>query len=409
MFSVNNFYEFFKSYYGWEKTRISPLIFCTHGSKNLYDVHPLVEKRLHTELPSMELSINNALFLHDQEPFFYNHSMDIYRNTLLENKKDPLYLNMTDQELFFLRIFRTCSWPIFCHSEKNSKDIDLVERDGCIPCFYFWHGLIARDWFRHWKHHSEIHNKVPWNKRFLLYIRDCSGTRTYRHQIKNLLYDIKDQIDTDWENTRNISADYSAKISIEDAQKTAVHIVAETVFNDTKIHVTEKTFKAVVMKQPFIVFAGPGTLQFLRNYGFRTFGDIWDESYDQEMDHTTRLIKITTLIKDLYHKSQHEFQKIIEQCREIVDYNQRYFFSDDFETRLLDELHNNMQASISEQQRRSLNDPGGSLFFMYDNVLKREIQIPDLMIEFMEKIVEEIKTRYPARYSLIRQKYHWVD
>ena len=316
---------------------------------------------------------------------------------------------MTDQELFFLRVFRSCSWPIFCHSEKNSKDIDVVEQTGCIPCYYFWHALIARDWFRHWKHHSDIHNKASWSKRFLLYIRDCSGTRTYRSQVKNVLYNIKDQIDTDWDGKRNINSDYSAKISIEDAQKTAVHIVAETVFNDSKIHVTEKTFKALVMKQPFIIFSGPGTLQYLRDYGFRTFESIWDESYDQEQDHAIRFVKITTLIKNLYDKSHHEFQSIINQCQEIVEHNQKYFFSDDFETRLLNELHNNVQVSIREQQRRSLNDPGGSLFCMYDSILKRELQVPYFLIGFMEKIMKEIKNRYPTKYNLIRQKYHWAN
>ena len=83
MFSVDNFYEFFKSHYGWEKTRISPWTFRTHGSKNLSNIHPLDGKRLHIESPNMEFPINNALFLHDQEPFFYNHSLNIYRNTLL--------------------------------------------------------------------------------------------------------------------------------------------------------------------------------------------------------------------------------------------------------------------------------------------------------------------------------------
>jgi len=409
MFSVDNFYEFFKSHYGWEKTRISPWTFHTHGSKNFFDIHPLVEKRLHTELPSMEFVINSALFLHDQEPFYYDNSLHIYRNTLLENKKDPLYLNLTDQELFFLRLLRTCSWPIFCHSEKNSKDIDRVEQIGCIPCYYFWHALIARDWFRHWKHHHDIHNKTLWHKRFLLYIRDCTGSRVYRSQVKNILYDINDQIDTDWDNTKNIPPDFSAKISIEDAQNTALHIVAETVFEDTKIHVTEKTFKPMVMKQPFIIFAGPGTLQYLRDYGFRTFDSIWDESYDQEQNHSTRLIKITTVIKELYHKSPDEFQNIIEQCKEIVDHNQKYFFSDEFENRLLDEFYKNMQISIGEQQRRSLHDPGGSLFCMYDNVLKRGIQIPNVLIEFMAQIVEAIKNRYPSKYTLIQQKYHWVN
>ena len=406
MFSVDNFYDFFKSHYGWEKARISPWIFRTHGSKNLFDVYPLVESRLHTELPNMEFSLNNALVLHDQEPFAVGDSLYIYRHSFLENKKDPLFLHMTDQELFLQR-WRSCSWPIFCHSEKNSSDIDWIEKIGCIPCYYFWHALIARDWFRHWKHRGDMHNNASWKQRFLLYIRDCSGTRTYRSQVKNMLYNIKDHIDTDWNNDRKISADFSAKISVDDAQNTAIHLVAETLFDDSKIHVTEKIFKPIVMKQPFLVFAGPGTLQYLKNYGFRTFDFVWDESYDLEQDHDMRLAKIIKIITDLSAKSNDEFQTIMDQCKKIVDYNHKYFFSDIFENVLLDELHTNMRAAITEQQRKTCLDPGGSFFSVYDSMLKRKISIPLSIETNMKYIIDAMKSRYPKRYQLAKQKYPW--
>jgi hypothetical protein len=406
MFSIGSFYDFFKSHYGWERARMSPWIFRTYGSKNFYDIYTLVEEELHTKLPSMEFSLNNALFLHDQEPFFYGNSLNIYRDNFSKDKKHPAWQEIKDQELF-LQICNSCSWPIFCHSEKNSTDIAWVEQTGCIPCYYFWHALVARDWFRDWKHHADIHDNASWRQRFLLYIRDCSGTRTYRSQVKNMLYDIKSQVDTDWENTRKITADYSAKISIEDAKNTAIHLVAETVFNDSKIHVTEKTFKPMVMKQPFIIFAGPGTLQYLKNYGFRSFDCVWDESYDEEQNHERRLAKIVNIIKDLSRKSDNEFKAIMNKCKEIVDHNQKYFFSDLFENMLLDELHTNMQVSIQKQKLRSFNDAGGSLFFAYDNVLKSGIQVPASFNTRVEKVIMAMKSRYPERYQLVKQKYPW--
>ena len=406
MFSVDNFYDFFKSHYGWEKARISPWIFITHGSKNLSDVYLFVEKKLYTALPNMEFSLNNALVLHDQEPFAVYDSLHIYRHSFSKNKKDSWFLQMTDQELFLQR-WRSCSWPIFCHSEKNSSDIAWVEKIGCVPCYYFWHAFIARDWFRHWKHRGDICSNTSWQRRFLLYIRDCSGTRTYRQQVKNMLYDVKDQVDTDWDNVSNITSDFSAKISVEDAQNTAVHLVAETVFNDSKIHITEKTFKPMVMKQPFIIFAGPGTLQYLKNYGFRTFDCVWDESYDLEQDHDLRLAKIINIIKDLSYQSDRAFKDIIYRCKEIVDYNHKHFFSDVFEDLLLDELHTNMQAAITEQQRKICLDPGGSFFYTYDNMLKRKISIPLSIDENMKLIIDAMKSRYPERYRLVQQKYRW--
>lgn len=406
MFSVDNFYEFFKSYYGWKKAGMTPWMSPTYGSKNLFDMRPSIENRLYMALPETEFQINDALILHDQEPFAVSDCLHIYRHSLLENKKDPSYQHMTDQELFLQR-WVSCSWPIFCHSEINSSDIEWIEKIGCVPCYYFWHALIARDWFRHWKHRGDMQNNAKWKQRFLLYIRDCSGTRTYRSQVKNMLYDIKDQVDTDWDNTRNITADFSAKISVEDAQNTAIHLVSETVFHESKIHVTEKTFKPIVMKQPFIVFSGPGTLQYLKSYGFRTFDCIWDESYDLEQDHDTRLEKIINIIKDLSRKSDKEFENIIDKCREIVDHNHRHFFSDVFEDMLLDELHSNMKKAIKEQQSKTCVDPGGSFFYAYDSMLQRKISIPFEIKHYMKCVIDAIKSRYPERYQLVKQKYPW--
>jgi hypothetical protein len=222
-----------------------------------------------------------------------------------------------------------------------------------------------------------------------------------------MLYDIKDQVDTDWDNSRNITADFSAKISVEDAQNTAIHLVAETIFHESKIHVTEKTFKPIVMKQPFIVFSGPGTLQYLKSYGFRTFDCIWDESYDLEQDHDTRLEKIINIIKDLSRKSDKEFENIIDKCREIVDHNHRHFFSDVFEDMLLNELHSNVKEAIKEQQNKTCVDPGGSFFYAYDSMLQRKISIPSEIKRYMECMIDAMKRRYPERYQMIKLKYPW--
>ena len=406
MFSVDNFYEFFNSCYGSKSKNIVPWIFRPHGSKNLAESFPLIEKHPHASMELAELQISNALIMHDQESFFHDHCMHIYRTDLLCNKKNPAWQEMTNEELF-LQKWRTCSWPIFCHSEKNSKDIAWVEQTGCIPCYYFWHGLIARDWFRHWKHYNNLQNQSTWQKRFLLYIRDCSGTRSYRSDIKNRLYELKDQIDTDWDRTRNLSSDFSAKISMEDGQNTAIHLVAETLFDESKIHVTEKVFKPMVMEQPFILFSAPHTLEYLRNYGFRTFDHIWDESYDQEKNPSVRMDKIINLIKKLCNKSNTEFQDIIFHCREIIDHNKKYFFSDRFEEILLNELHYNMQIAIQEQQNRSVIDPGGSIFFVYDNIIKKNISISPHLKEDMRNIIAVMSTQYPKRYQLIKQKYPW--
>ena len=44
---------------------------------------------------------------------------------------------------------------------------------------------------------------------------------------------------------------------------------------------TEKTFKAMAFHHPFMLLGAPGCLTTLRNWGFETFENLFDESYDQ--------------------------------------------------------------------------------------------------------------------------------
>ena len=61
-----------------------------------------------------------------------------------------------------------------------------------------------------------------------------------------------------------------------------IHIVTETEMGDDRVRrVTEKVFKPMVGLQPFLVFGNPGSLDILRKLGFKTFGGLFDESYDR--------------------------------------------------------------------------------------------------------------------------------
>lgn len=413
MFSVDSFYDFFQSYYGWRKIQVMPWIFRPHGSKNLLDagaLHGNGTSNTSWIEWSLDKKLSKTIVLHDQEVFYKDYSVDIYREAQLPEEKPLMWDLMTPEELFLIRWW-TCSWPIFCHSEVNSPDIQWLESIGVVECYYFWHGLIARDWFRHWRHTADLQHKSAWKKRFLLYIRECTGTREYRAEVKERLAGLKDQIDSDWAGIKGITSDYSAKIVVEDAVNTAIHLVAETIFGSDKIHVTEKTFKPMVMRQPFIIFGGPGTLQYLRKYGFRTFGDIWDESYDLVADEAIRMNKIVELITHLYQLPESEFQAVIERCQSIVEHNQQWFFSDQFEKIMLDELHTNMQTALQDQANRDIVDPGGAAFFVVDSLRKKNV--PGVagdneVMQIVRTLANGIKSTDPARYQRIEMRYPWV-
>lgn len=64
------------------------------------------------------------------------------------------------------------------------------------------------------------------------------------------------------------------------------------------IFVTEKTFKPIAFYHPFVVMAQAGHLKYLRDIGFETFDNLFDESYDNINDPTERLTALVTAVKN---------------------------------------------------------------------------------------------------------------
>jgi hypothetical protein len=73
----------------------------------------------------------------------------------------------------------------------------------------------------------------------------------------------------------------------------------------------------------FFVAGGAGSLQALRDLGYRVFDDILDNQYDLEHHHTQRWINLT---KAIYDAKQH-LPKLSKQCTTDIEHNQQLFQS----------------------------------------------------------------------------------
>ena len=208
----------------------------------------------------------------------------------------------------------TFEYTILCHSEKNSSQVELYEKNGFIGVYYWSHALIARDWFRY----AEIDpglKKHQTTKDFLVYNRAWSGTREYRVRFAEMLLDanLEQHCCTNFNPTdqgqhwlshnflnekfrpqrqdldrfflpTSVDSTASADYVAADYCNSRIEVVLETLFDDNRNHLTEKTLRPIACQQPFIIAATPGSLEYLRSYGFRTFEGIWDESYDDAED-----------------------------------------------------------------------------------------------------------------------------
>ena len=68
-----------------------------------------------------------------------------------------------------------------------------------------------------------------------------------------------------------------------------LEVVNETTFDSvSNLFITEKTFRAIAVGHIFLICGQPGTLAHLKQEGFQTFDDLFDESYDNITSFTER-------------------------------------------------------------------------------------------------------------------------
>jgi hypothetical protein len=112
-------------------------------------------------------------------------------------------------------------------------------------------------------------------------------------------------------------------------EKSHIFVVTETLFlsGRNNMFLTEKTFKPILMRMPFIILGNVDSLKYLRSLGYKTFSHIWDENYDNIEDCSLRMVEILKLVKSLSELSDQEFQEKMIEADKISEYNYNVMMS----------------------------------------------------------------------------------
>lgn len=308
--------------------------------------------------------VKPVVICHDQEPL----NFDLY-------SKENIQTFIESKQLEYLNLGSAC-WAnfhqqmILLHSELNSPEVTRYQNTGrFVPCYYWSHALIARDWYRFAQYDMQLSAaKIP-GKTFNIYNRAWTGTREYRLKFTEMI--VKAGLAGDCRmkfssidngqhfhlfkptNPRlaiqrfdlnlyfvdnNTSASASAEYSADDYQNTLFDVVLETLVDDSRIHLTEKILRPIACGQPFLLVGTANSLAYLKQYGFKTYGDFLDESYDEEPDIIKRMEKVIAVMSNLKDKDY-------AAIKDIADWNRQYFFSDEFYQLILTELIDNLTTA----------------------------------------------------------------
>ena len=109
--------------------------------------------------------------------------------------------------------------------------------------------------------------------------------------------------------------------------ETAYTLVAETSYSSHFTFYTEKTVKPILAHRLFVMLGGTYALHNLREIGFRTFGNVLDEGYDDCIDLQERCRCALDQVKYLMTLDQEE---VLAKIKPICDHNYSHMMRTDW-------------------------------------------------------------------------------
>lgn len=313
---------------------------------------------------------SNLFTFIDQEPFSQNFIFQV---------RDRLNKNSTD--------FAAKNCIVVTSEKSHEKNIFFKNYPKIHDWYYFCHGLIALEWYRDYQYFPKVENQFT--KVFISLNHLITKDRSYRlNLVANYieqgilnqgyvslpLSDVNGTVKSEIFNTESqlskparklilknilplsspltVDTDFpigtlSAQLNIPLHQSALWNVVSETVFYHDKLHLTEKIFKPIVARRPFILVAAPGNLAYLKSYGFKTFDQWIDESYDTIQDPDQRIQAIVCELKQLCQLSQQELETMHQEMQEIFDYNFNHFYGK-FKEIVITEMLDNFKSCVGQ-------------------------------------------------------------
>jgi hypothetical protein len=118
---------------------------------------------------------------------------------------------------------------------------------------------------------------------------------------------------------------HPANLMLEDYyRKIFVDVVCETKVMGNSLFLSEKTWRPMVAKRPFITMSNLNTLKNLRRLGFKTFDQWWDEGYDDYSDQD-RVREILKLVNTISTWSIDHCRQVLIEMQDVLDHNYQVF------------------------------------------------------------------------------------
>lgn len=87
-----------------------------------------------------------------------------------------------------------------------------------------------------------------------------------------------------------------------------------------------------------IIFGAPYSIARIKELGFKTWGDFWDESYDTLSNVSDRLDAICNIIEDMCKLNTTQLQSICINMQDVLEYNYNWYVNEFADKQLYDQV-----------------------------------------------------------------------
>lgn len=308
------------------------------------------------------------------------------KHSILFFDQEPVHL-----ELLSTVVDNVSNWyftpghRFFVTSEKSNTVNRYIQGMNATSIYYFFHAIAANEWYHQYRWNpptytdhqhlyitynhlvstyrahridlvSRLYNKNLMDQGLVSFrcpdkddlVRTIEDCQWYTNESLDIFNQEKHKLKTLIVDTDNVNGTLSANVDLTSSRKAFVQIVTETDFYKDKLHLTEKVFKPIVSGQPFLLLAGQGNLAYLREYGFKTFGDYWDEGYDNIADPGERVGAVVKIVEDLSNLTHTQQQNMRRDMQHIIEFNFNHLFFD-LRPYVVAELTNNIAQALKSQ------------------------------------------------------------
>ena len=257
------------------------------ASNGLYDLLDVVCEQFNIPAEDIELMNNNWTEYHDrykiqQTPFNFELSFFYKQNSFdgkyEGNKFYGLFIGRADRyRLRALILSNRRDIPKLTSFHHNFDNAPVYEEVG--PFLLNFCDSLSD--FKSIKLHSDIDNRILENP-----------VSVQNHTLSDVWFNAYSQI--------------------------ALEIVMETTLYPDSFHLTEKTFRPIYFKRPFLIFGAYGYLEKLRTLGFRTFQSKIPNYYE---NFNLGIDQIFECLDKVYQKYNGDAAKLLHDCQDDIEHN----------------------------------------------------------------------------------------